>query len=269
MSYQFLGNYLLERGLATQAQIDEAAARQADNNRLLGHMAVEAGLLTPEQVDELFAIQRGADQSFGSIAVARGLVSRKDMDTLLFRQSVRRTHLGEALLELGHLTPEQFSGALEDYCARESARRDAVAALLGRWGAGAAGLVEALEKAFLRFARCPLKAMGPLGEDDLAAMAYAFDSSIPLEDGRIFGFTLHLGADMLATLGRSASDEDLPEQEAEQCVRDVLAVICRYLRGAAPRWRAHFWGARGGGPLRLKLACPVAGMGLTMRKPAP
>lgn len=269
MIYQFLGSFLLERGLATRAQIDEAAARQADTNRRLGDLAVEAGLLTPAQVEEIFTLQRDTDQSFGAIAVARGLVSRKDMDALVFRQSVRRTHLGEALLELGHLTPEGFSSALADYCERERSRRESVNALLASWGGDApAGLVAALERSFLRFARCPLKAMGPLGQEELAALPYAFGSSIPLEGGTLFGFTLHLGADMLARIGRNASGEDLPEEDAERSVREMLGVICRYLRDSALRWTGFApAGPEKPGPLRLKLACPDASLGLTMEKP--
>lgn len=279
MSFQFLGHYLLRNGVVTQSQVDEAVAHQAEANRRLGDMAVERGLLSPQQVDEILSNQRDTDLSFGQLAVTLGFVSKRDMDSLLFRQQVHQVHLGEALLILGHLTPQQFCQHLDAFAAQEKARKEALDRLFSGHCAREAleTLSAALERAFLRFARCPLKAQGALDGKTLADMPLHHSLSIPLDQDSVLHFTLHLGEDMLKVLDDEARRRGRAPKSSDDALRevlDILDIIGRYLCSSL--------GARSLPPpncpmadvppgeigenacLRMLLACPLASVGLTV-----
>jgi hypothetical protein len=276
VSAHFLGSYLLGRGLVTQAQIDEASAHQEGVNRRLGDLAVEAGLLTPSQVEIVLATQRATDLNFGALAVAMGFVSRRDMDALLFRQHVHQVHLGEALLVLGHLTPAQFSESLDGYCRAENERRASLDKLFeGHCGRlSLQELVASLERAFLRFARCPLKAHRALGEEDLADLPYRFTSELPGCEGIVLRFCLHLDETMVALINKEATGRDTPPQACDTGVMEMIGIIGRYLRKTfraqwEGRWRCDF-APEGeifpsGDCLRLLLACPRTRVGLSIQ----
>lgn len=277
MSSHCLGHYLLEHGVADSGQIEEAAAFQASSNRRLGDLAVEAGLLSPAQVEELLVLQRETDMSFGELAVARGWVPRREMHTLLFRQRVRQFHLGEALLTLGHITPEQFSNCLEAYAALKRGRAQELEELYRSTGLpdAVSGLVSALERAFLRFARCPLKAQGLMPGEELESYPLSRDASVPLGGGRELAYTLRLGPEMIRVLGQAAGDRTGQCEEADVAVRNLMDMICLYPRACAKQGRLtppprEFAGravpADGGhSAIILKLACPKASAGLLIR----
>lgn len=274
MNFQFLGAFLLEQGLATQQQIDEALAFQAEANLRLGAYAIEAGLLTQEQVDIVLGLQRETDLNFGELAVLNGFVPKSGMDSLLFHQQVNQVHLGEALLRLGHLTSEQFGPVLRMYSERENSRRAKLTLLYSH----CCGrdflevLISAVERAFLRFAHCPLKAQGELFGEELEHLPQGFSSDISLGEGVALRFMLHLGADMLAIISHSASGENLPDVEAREAAREIADVICHYLRKAVgassdvtePRTHEFSGHAPDKDCFRLKLACPKAAIGLTV-----
>lgn len=281
MSFQFLGHYLLGRGVVTQAQIDEATAYQAEANRRLGDLAVESGLLTPAQVDEILARQRETDLTFGMLAVSLGFVRRRDMDALLFRQQINLVHLGEALLTLGHLTTRQFCEYLNDYSILEKSREEGLAKLFEEHCARATleTLVDTLERAFLRFAHLPLKAKAALDDQLLESLPLHHTLQIPLDADTVMNFTLHLGREMLDALSktraRGSGGERSPE-EALADVLDILGIIGRYLCTTVAS-RMPSIPACPSGPdmqrngedpgkacLRLQLACPVARVGLTV-----
>ncbi|MFP5223311.1 MAG: hypothetical protein ACLGSA_13550 [Acidobacteriota bacterium] len=281
MSFQFLGHYLLGRGVVTQAQIDEAAAYQAEANRRLGDLAVESGVLTPGQVEEILARQRETDLTFGMLAVSLGFARRRDMDALLFRQQVHLVHLGEALLTLGHLNTRQFCECLNDYAALEKAREAALAKLFEGHCASAAleTLVDTLERAFLRFAHLPLKAKAALDERLLESLPLQHTLQIPLDAHTAMRFTLHLGREMLDALSQTRTRGDGGERTPEEAladVLDILGIIGRYLcttvvtrMRPVPACPSAPDGQRIGGDsgkacLRLQLACPVACVGLTV-----
>ncbi|MBI4806777.1 MAG: hypothetical protein HY795_16275 [Desulfovibrio sp.] len=274
MNFQFLGAFLLEQGIITQQQIDEATAFQAETNHRLGTYALEAGLLTQQQVNIVLGLQRETDLSFGELAVLNGFVPKRDLDSLLFRQRVNQIHLGEALLMLGHLSSEQFSDMLGRYIARENRRRAKLARLYShRCDCDLLDvLITSIERAFLRFAHCPLKAQGELSANELEGLTLGFSSGIFIEEDAMLRFTLHLGPDMLSIISRAAAGEDLPEAETVEAAREIVDVVCRYLRKAVdasstviePCARALSDNTPDEECLRLKLACPRAAIGLTV-----
>ena len=126
VSYKFFGTYLLQQGVVTQEQLDDALKFQEKSNRRIGEMAVEKGLLSPEQVEEIFREQKIVDAPFGAIALQKKLLRQAELDDLLFSQAVQSTHLGEALLFRGYLTPEQFGRELRKFKEQEKARHESL-----------------------------------------------------------------------------------------------------------------------------------------------
>lgn len=121
MSY--LGTFLLEEGVIDQDQLEEGLRFQREHNRRLGQLAVERGLLPPETVDDICQAQRDSVCLFGEMAVRRGALSRRELDEALFFQKVEHTYLGEALLLLGHISPEQYARLLGRYYALRDSQR--------------------------------------------------------------------------------------------------------------------------------------------------
>lgn len=113
MSY--LGAFLLEQGVITQEQLEDGLCFQRAHNWRLGQLAVERGLLPAEAVEDICRAQRDCACLFGEMAVRRGSLTRRDLDEALFFQKVEHTYLGEALLLLGHITPEQYTRLLGRY----------------------------------------------------------------------------------------------------------------------------------------------------------
>lgn len=111
----FFGSYLLEKGVISQQDLQDAIAFQEESNRRIGELARERGYLTKEQTEAIFLEQKSVDQPFGTIALKHKYLTRSQLDDLLFAQTVFSTHLGEALLIKGYLSPEQFSQELEAF----------------------------------------------------------------------------------------------------------------------------------------------------------
>ncbi len=112
---QFLGQYLLSRGLISAEALDEALDYQESVNLPLGALALDRGILSEKQLLHVHAHQRQSDQRFGEIAVRLGFMTRTQLDELLREQKEARIFLGEALVQRDHLTREQLDEALADY----------------------------------------------------------------------------------------------------------------------------------------------------------
>ena len=194
MDANFIGLYLLHRGVITRAQLDAAIERQRQGNRRIGEMAVLRGLLTTAQVEEIFATQHAAERPFGEIALELGLLNRDELDSLLFSQNIHNSHLGEVLLEMGVLSPEQLGSLLEEYHAGEHARAQALRESFGDAEAAqaSAALVTALERASLRFLGQEVKPAQGESCADVREDGMARGLRLDLPDGRCleFRFTL-------------------------------------------------------------------------------
>jgi hypothetical protein len=69
MYTQFLGNYLLQRGIVNQEQLFKAMTRLSQTHIKLGTIAIKEGLMTAKEVDECLYVQSREDKRFGEIAV--------------------------------------------------------------------------------------------------------------------------------------------------------------------------------------------------------
>jgi hypothetical protein len=111
----FLGQFLLQEGVITQDQLDQALKHQRRANRRLGELAVERGLIEILDAERVYEEQSYRDLPFGELAVEMGLMTRRDLDDLLFVQTVHSARLGEALLELGIIDKARHATLLERF----------------------------------------------------------------------------------------------------------------------------------------------------------
>ncbi len=120
MFTQLFGNYLLNKGLVSSAQLSQALEAQKKTRVKLGVLAINAGYMTAAQVDEAHAEQQRADKRFGDICVEKGFLSATQVDELLGKQGQAHLQLGQALVDSGAMTNTSFADALSAYKAENS-----------------------------------------------------------------------------------------------------------------------------------------------------
>lgn len=189
----FFGQYLLQAGIISKTQLEEAIDLQERHNQLLGQLAHSKGYLSEEQVQETTREQKILDLPFGVIALRKNFLTPKQLDDLLFSQVVATTHIGEALVELGHLPPSDLGRLLNEYNRHEQDRQRGIEAGLRKLPESmviVAG-IEALHRAFLRFAHSPTSIValdGPPADD----LSWTFLVWLETVDGRWVGVTTSL-----------------------------------------------------------------------------
>ena len=112
MAAKFLGQFLLERGTLTPAQLLAALDAQRASNPLLGELAIHHGMLDALQARRVNERQRAEDRRFGDIALEMGWLSEGQLDVLLAAQKKGRKLFGQILVEQGVLTAEQLETEL-------------------------------------------------------------------------------------------------------------------------------------------------------------
>ena len=115
MFTQFLGNYLLQKGIVTQDQLFNAMARLSQTHIKLGTIAIHEGLMTANEVDECLYIQSREDKRFGEIAVSRGYLSDEQVSELLSKQTPDYILLGQNLVEDGVISYEDLERIIFEY----------------------------------------------------------------------------------------------------------------------------------------------------------
>lgn len=110
------GEIVVEEGYATEEQIENALNYQKSSENLLGRIMVDMGFLTSEEKEECMTIAKSPEAQgmrFGEICVSKGYTSREHVDKALDFQKKAKGFLGEILIELGLLTPEQKESCLK------------------------------------------------------------------------------------------------------------------------------------------------------------
>ncbi|MCR5416978.1 MAG: chemotaxis protein CheX [Pseudobutyrivibrio sp.] len=115
MYTQFLGNYLLQRGIITQEQLFAAMSRLSKTRLKLGTIAITEGLMTANEVDECLFVQTREDKRFGEIAVERGYLTEEQVSSLINKQTPDFILLGQTLVEDGAFTNEDLERIIFDY----------------------------------------------------------------------------------------------------------------------------------------------------------
>lgn len=115
MFTQFLGNYLLQKGIVTQEQLFTAMSRLSQTHIKLGTIAIHESLMTANEVDECLYIQTREDKRFGEIAIERGYLTEQQVTDLLSRQTPDYILLGQNLVEDNVITYEDLERIIFEY----------------------------------------------------------------------------------------------------------------------------------------------------------
>ncbi len=118
MFSQFFGQFLLNKGHLTSAELLQVLDQTAKTHVKLGTMAISEKLLTPAQVDEIHAIQGREDKRFGQIAIEQQYLTADQLDALLAAQKNEHHQMVQVLFDKGIFNLEQLNAIMEDY--RES-----------------------------------------------------------------------------------------------------------------------------------------------------
>jgi len=115
MYTQFLGNYLLQKGIVSQEQLFNAMSRLSHTHIKLGTIAIHEGLMTAKEVDECLYVQTREDKRFGEIAIERGYLTDEQVNDLLSKQTPDYILLGQNLVEDNVFSYEELERILFDY----------------------------------------------------------------------------------------------------------------------------------------------------------
>lgn len=115
MFAQFFGHYLLNQGIITSSQLQEAMASQKDTRVKLGVLAINQEYMTASQVEQVHQTQMTMDKRFGEIAVELGFLTEEQVEHLLSSQKSAHLLLGQALIDQNVLTYDSFSEALSRF----------------------------------------------------------------------------------------------------------------------------------------------------------
>ena len=115
MINRLFGNYLVEAGKITQAQLEEVIEAQKKVRVKLGLIAVAEKLMTPEQADEVNHLQAIMDKRYGDIAVEKGYLTDEQVGRLLGLQGNAYLTFIQALDDCKFMTPEEADAALAEY----------------------------------------------------------------------------------------------------------------------------------------------------------
>lgn len=148
----FLGAALIERGLLSESQLEQALAVQRQTNSLLGELAIEYGLLSAQQVEEINTIQRQINQRFGDIAQERALLSSDQVQQLVDIQQRRSLRLGDILIREGFISQDALRATLQSL-KREAEKNY----LFGQLNAAQLCALESIAKLFKRVLKSACK----------------------------------------------------------------------------------------------------------------
>lgn len=155
MAAKFFGQFLLEKGVISSAQLLRALDVQRTSNPALGELAVARGMLTEAQALTVNERQRREDRRFGDIAQAMGLLTDVEVGQLLDEQKSRRKLFGEILVEEGFLTRDALEAELREHAGeRDDAMRSLELMLAGHHaGRRASNAISTCNKLFPRLLR--------------------------------------------------------------------------------------------------------------------
>lgn len=111
----FFGNYLLNKGIVTPAQLSGVLENQKQIRLKLGVLAVNSNFMTYNQVNEIHNLQQKHDRRFGDLAIEKGYLTEEILMTLLAQQKSEHLLLAQALIDDGIMTYESFEKEINAY----------------------------------------------------------------------------------------------------------------------------------------------------------
>lgn len=110
-----LGNYLVDAGKITKAQLAAVIEHQDSVRVKLGLIAVAEGMMTTQQAEEVNILQAARDKRFGDIAIEEGYLSQEQVDKLLKQQGNAYLSFIQNLLDADLVTMEELDWLLDDF----------------------------------------------------------------------------------------------------------------------------------------------------------
>lgn len=110
-----LGNYLVETGKISAAQLQTVLHKQDSVRVKLGLIAVSEGFMTTEQAEEVNEIQAIRDKRFGDIAVEKGYLTDEQVGKLLKEQGNTYLMFIQTLVDEHLLQMAEVDGILEEF----------------------------------------------------------------------------------------------------------------------------------------------------------
>lgn len=115
MFSQLMCNYLVEKGVITEAITREVLAEQSSARVRLGTIAVAEKMLTEKQAEEINHLQTQMDMRFGDIAVDKGYLTAEQVSTLLEKQGNSYMKFVQLITEKTSLTVVEVEEKVEAF----------------------------------------------------------------------------------------------------------------------------------------------------------
>lgn len=112
---RILGNYLVETGYLTGAQLKEVYQEQERSRVRLGVIAISEKLMTVDQVNEVNKMQAVMDKKFGDIAVEYHYLTEEQVKRLIALQGNIYLVFVQTILDKNFLAMEEIAAALNTY----------------------------------------------------------------------------------------------------------------------------------------------------------
>ena len=113
------GEYLIEKGLITEEQLEDALAIQAAINRRLGTIATMEDIITVAELYDILDRQQMLKEPFGETAKLLHLINDKQLTDLLRHQQREKMKVGEILVGLLYLQKLEMEAALDDFSRKQ------------------------------------------------------------------------------------------------------------------------------------------------------
>jgi CheY-specific phosphatase CheX len=123
MGVKLFGQYLVEKKVVLAEQVREAIEYQERTNVSFEDLAVEMGMVQPAEVVRARKQQQKEPLPIAETLVRMGYMTTFQREAVLNRQRGRHVYLGQALVELGHLSHETVEEELAIFEAEQAVYR--------------------------------------------------------------------------------------------------------------------------------------------------
>jgi hypothetical protein len=103
MSDLRFGQFLINKDLITEEDLNEALWLQRKATPPIGKLSVRGKKLSIKQVNRILSAQIDTAKKFGAVAIELGYLVQEDVDELLLIQKTSRPKLGEILIQMGKI----------------------------------------------------------------------------------------------------------------------------------------------------------------------
>lgn len=115
MFAQLFGKHLVNKGILTEAECEDAIKKHFSRRVKIGTIAIAEGLLTEQQAEEIHRKQKQTDKLFGEIAVEEHLLTEQQVTELLEKQGNPYLQFLEILLETQKISISEIEKAFVEF----------------------------------------------------------------------------------------------------------------------------------------------------------